>query len=102
MSENTIFNIYIALLLISCSHVFFGRKNIPIWAWRISLLFSIVSGMFLGFALLPFPQSLYAGCMFAAGTVFINRVTRGHLMSTKTKELCENNVLHSNGEEETT
>ena len=65
----------IVLMTISAHHIYFGR-NIPKWSWRLSILFSIIAGMFLGFVMAYFPSSLILGSVASAVIFGVNLVVR--------------------------
>ncbi len=56
---------FIILIALSVHHIYFGR-NIPKWSWRLSIVFAIIAGLYIGFTIAHFPGSL-----ILAGTAFI-------------------------------
>ena len=48
---------FIFLIALSAHHIYFGR-NIPKWSWRLSILFAIIAGLYIGFTMAHFPSSL--------------------------------------------
>ncbi len=65
----------IVLMAISAHHIYFGR-NIPKWSWRLSILFSIIAGMFLGFVMAYFPSSLILGSVASVVIFVVNLFVR--------------------------
>ena len=65
----------IILVTISVHHIYFG-KDIPKWSWYTSILFSIFSGMYVGFTIAFFPINLMLGALFALTVFLINLVVR--------------------------
>ncbi len=71
MSVDIIIYIYICLLGISLSHLFYA-DNAPRRVWRISMGFSVLAGLFFGIATSPFPTNVYVGVAFSLGNLIIN------------------------------
>ena len=67
--------IFIILTFISAHHFYFG-KDIPKWSWYLSITFSIVAGMYLGFAIAFFPGNLIFGSIFSAVVFLMNLAVR--------------------------
>ncbi len=65
----------IILVTISVHHIYFG-KDIPKWSWYLSILFSIISGMYVGFVIARFPGNLILGSLFAFTVFITNFVVR--------------------------
>ncbi len=66
---------FIILTLISAHHFYFG-KHIPKWSWYLSIAFSIVAGMYLGFTIALFPLNIILGSIFSAIVFLTNLVVR--------------------------
>ena len=72
---NQISIITIILVTISVHHIYFG-KDIPKWSWYTSIFFSIVSGMYVGFAIALFPGNIMLGTLFALTVFLCNFIVR--------------------------
>jgi len=73
--ENQISIITIILVTISVHHIYFG-KDIPKWSWYLSIIFSIIAGMYVGFVIALFPGNLILGSLFSFTVFLINFVVR--------------------------
>ena len=66
---------FMILATISAHHFYFG-KNIPKWSWYLSIAFSVVAGMYLGFVIALFPGNLIMGSIFSSVVFLMNLVVR--------------------------
>ena len=66
---------FIILAALSVHHFYFG-KDIPKWSWYLSVLFSVVAGMYMGFTLAIFPGNLILGSIISLIIFLTNFVVR--------------------------
>ena len=66
---------FIVLATLSVHHFYFG-KDIPKWSWYLSIFFSIVAGMYLGFVMAIFPTNLVIGVIVSLMMFLTNLVVR--------------------------
>ena len=66
---------FIILVALSVHHFYFG-KDIPKWSWYLSVFFSIVAGMYIGFVISLFPGNLILGSFFSLIIFLTNLVVR--------------------------
>ena len=63
------------LMALSVHHIYFG-KDIPKWSWPLSVILSIIAGMYIGFVMAIFPTNLVIGGIATLVIIFFNGLVR--------------------------